>query len=167
MTTRVERSAARCIESRRLVADTNMLVALSWRVRNGWIGIRGGSGAPRGAGLPHWPLDELERLVQDKVSRGALFLLYDDKYWASPATGQRRCRVCSDTISRGNECEISVPRGYVYAHLACHQLWWRASEAFRNNQVNARPLHDAVDARSEAQPRRTVGGTSDSPRQIQ
>ena len=45
VTTLVEQSAARCTESRNLVADTNVLVALSWRIRNGWTGIGGGSGA--------------------------------------------------------------------------------------------------------------------------
>ena len=166
MSTLVEQTAARCIKSRSLVADTDVLVALSWRVRNGWIGIKGGSSTPRGFDIPHWPLDELERLVYDKVSRGTLFILHDDKYWASPATGQRRCRVCSDMISRGNECEISIPRGYVYAHLVCHHLWWRASEAFRNRQVDARPRPESFGARSGARARRIDGGASDSPRQI-
>jgi hypothetical protein len=128
VTTLVEQSAARCTESRNLVADTNVLVALSWRIRNGWTGIGGGSGAFAREN-PHWPLDELERLVRDKVNRGALFPLRNDKYWASPATGER-CQVCSQSISSGNECEIRAPRGFVYAHVICAQLWYRASEAF-------------------------------------
>ena len=135
MTMLVEQTIARCAKSRSLVADTKVLVALSWRVRNGWTGIRGGSDSPSRSELPHWPLDELEALVRDKVNRGALLLLHDAEYWASPASGQRRCWVCSDTISRGNECEIHVPRGYVYAHLVCHHLWWRASEAFRSKEA--------------------------------
>ena len=128
MTTLVEQSAARCTESRNLVADTNVLVALSWRIRNGWTGIGGGSGAFAREN-PHWPLDELERLVRDKVNRGALFPLRNDKYWAGSATGER-CQVCSQSISSGNECEIRAPRGFVYAHVICAQLWYRASEAF-------------------------------------
>jgi len=138
MTTLVEQTMARCAKSQRLVADTKVLVALSWRVRNGWTGMRGGSDSrPSRSELPHWPLDELEALVRNKVNRGALLLLHDTEYWASPASGQRRCWVCSETISRGNECEIHVPRGYVYAHLVCHQLWWRASEAFRSKEARA------------------------------
>jgi len=132
MTTLVEQTITRCANSLRLVADTNILMALSWRVLNGWTGIAGGSNNASRSEVPHWPLDELEALVRDKVNRGALILLHDAQYWASPATGQRRCRVCSEAISRGNECEIPVPRGYVYAHLVCHHLWWRASEAFRS-----------------------------------
>src|SRR5215470_2728430 len=128
MTILVEQTIARCAESRSLVADTNLLVALSWRVRSGWKGIRGGSDNPSHSEV----LGELEALVRDRVNRGALMLLHDAEYWASPATGQRQCRVCSESISRGNECEIPVPRGHVYAHLVCHHLWWRASEAFRS-----------------------------------
>src|SRR5215510_13557526 len=131
MTTLVEQTIARCAKSQSLVADTNVLIALSWRIRNGWAGIRGSSDEPSPSEIPHWPLDELEALVRDKVNRGALILLHDAEYWASPATGYRRCRVCSETIWRGNECEIRVPRGYVYAHLVCHHLWWRESEAVR------------------------------------
>ena len=84
-----------------------------------------------GPDLPHWPLDELERLAKDKVKRGALFTLSNTKYLAGPATG-RRCEVCSQSISRGNECEVRGPKGYVYAHLICHSLWYRASAARLN-----------------------------------
>ena len=137
MTTLVEQTNARCANSRSLVADTHVLVALSWRVRNGWTGIRGGSDNPSRSEASHRPLDKLDALVRDKVNRGTLIVLHDAEYWASPATGQRRCRVCSEAISRGNECEIPVPRGYVYAHLVCHHLWWRASEAFRSSGADA------------------------------
>jgi hypothetical protein len=129
MTTRLEQTIALCTQNRSLVADTNVLIALSWRARSGWTGIGGGSGEAPRAGVPRWALAELETLVRDKVNRGVLFLLHDASYWASPATGQRRCRVCSETISQGNECEIRASRGYVYTHLICHQLWWRESES--------------------------------------
>src|SRR5215467_356740 len=137
MTTLVERTIARCTKSRSLVAETNILIALSWRIRNGWVGIGGASDEPSHSGAPPWALAQLEALVRDKVNRRVLFPLHDPKYWASPATGQRRCRVCSETISRGNECEIRIPRGYVYSHLLCHQLWWRESEAFRSEGASA------------------------------
>jgi len=137
MTRLVDQTIARCDKSRSLVADTNVRVALSWRIRTGWVGIRGASDEPPHSGAPPWALAQLEALVRDKVNRGALILLHDAKYWASPATGRRRCRVCSESISRGNECEIRIPRGYVYSHLLCHQLWWRESEAFRSEGAGA------------------------------
>lgn len=85
--------------------------------------------------IEHWPLDELERLVQDKIRRGALFILPDDAFWASPATG-KTCTVCSQDIHRGNECEIPGPRGYVFAHIICHRLWYHESVLFRERYPN-------------------------------
>src|SRR4029453_2648117 len=55
----------------------------------------------------HWPWDELERMVHDKLCRGALFALTSDKYWAARGTGEP-CRVCSQPISRPNEGDIPV-----------------------------------------------------------
>jgi hypothetical protein len=66
---------------------------------------------PSGPGLPHWPLDQLERLVTDKLKRGALSPLRNAKYWADPATGQK-CRVRGQAISRGNECEVRSAKGF-------------------------------------------------------
>ena len=152
MSTLLEQSAARCAESRNLVADTDILVTLSWRVRNGWVGIVGGSDAPARALTTHWPWDELERLVRDKVRWGALFALKSDKYWTGPATGEP-CRVCSQPISRGNECEIHIGRESLYAHLVCHHLWWRESEALRSREADARPQPRRIYSRSENQPR--------------
>jgi len=137
MTTLIEQTITRCAQSRSLVAETNILIALSWRIRNGLTGISGAAGEPSHSGPPPWAVAQLEALVRDKVNRRVLFPLHDPTYWASPATGQRRCRVCSERISRGNECEIRVARGYVYAHLLCYQLWWRESEAFRNEEASA------------------------------
>jgi len=80
----------------------------------------------------HWPWDELERLVRDKLRRGALFPLNSDKYWAAPGTGEP-CRVCSQPIFRRNECEIRVGSESVYAHLVCHHLWWQESQGLRGH----------------------------------
>ena len=128
----VTRSSELCGANQRLIAESHVLIALSRRVCSGWLGLRGGSlDAPGSAGheIPHWPLDELERLVRDKIKRGALFVLRDLRYWAAPASG-RPCKVCSQAISTGNECEVRAPRGYAYTHVICHRLWLRQSEAF-------------------------------------
>ena len=45
--------------------------------------------------------------VDLRVKRGELFTLRNTKYWAGPATGQP-CAVCRQSISRGNECEVSI-----------------------------------------------------------
>src|SRR5262252_6252055 len=60
MTTLVERTIARCTKSRSLVAETNILIALSWRIRNGWAGIGGASDEPSHSGAPPWALAQLE-----------------------------------------------------------------------------------------------------------
>lgn len=101
-----------------------------------------------GPELPHWPLDELERLAKDKVKRGALFPLSNTKYRAGPATGQL-CEVCSQSISRGNECEVRGPKGYVYTHLICHSLWYRASAARGKESIAGKGGDDRSTDRSE------------------
>ena len=119
-------------QNRRLIVQSRHLSASSRRILNPWWGISGGSieppVAPTDGSSTHWPLDELERLIRDKLRRGALFVLANGKVWAGPATG-RVCHVCSQTISRDNECEVSGPRGPVYAHLLCHSIWLRESRA--------------------------------------
>jgi len=135
----VTRSSELCGANRKLLAESQVLIALSRRICNGWLGLRGGAlDAPGSAGheIPHWPLDELERLVRDKIKRGALFVLRDLRYLATPASG-RPCKVCSQAISTGNECEVRAPRGYAYAHMVCHRLWLRESEAFLRQESAA------------------------------
>lgn len=122
-----------CAQSRRLIAQSRERSAMSRRMLNPWWGISGSSGesfaVPPERDSVHWPLDELERLVRDKLRRGALFVLKDRKLWPGPATGEV-CRVCSQVISRGNECEVRGPRGPVYVHFLCHSIWERESRAY-------------------------------------
>ena len=134
MTTLMEQTTFRCALSRNLVADTNVLVALSWRIRNGWQGLRGGSdrAVPTHPGSPRWPLHELAGLVREKLRRGALFPLDDLHFWASPAGG-KRCLVCTQPIIEGNELEVRAPRGYVHAHVLCHRVWLEESNARRSS----------------------------------
>jgi len=91
-----------CDQNRRLIAQSRDHSARSRRLLNRWWGISGGSVeppvVPTDGTSTHWPLDELERLVRDKLRRGALFVLTNGKVWAGPATG-RVCRVCSQTSS--------------------------------------------------------------------
>ena len=134
MSSLVARSRDCSRETRRFIERSRALMAVSRRLLNQWWGISGGSieppVAPTDGSSTHWPLDELERLIRDKLRRGALFVLTNGKVWAGPATG-RVCRVCSQTISRGNECEVRGPRGPVYTHLLCHRIWLRESQAHR------------------------------------
>ena len=122
-----------CAQNRRLIAQSRERSAMSRRILNPWWGISGSSDEP--SAVPqerdsvHWPLDELERLVRDKLRRGSLFVLKDGRFWAGPATGEV-CRVCSQVISRGNECEVRGPRGAVYAHLLCHRIWQQESRTY-------------------------------------
>jgi len=135
----VTRSSELCGANRKLLAESRVLIAISRRVCSGWLGLRGGVlDAPGSAGheIPHWPLDELEQLVRDKIKRGALFVLRDLRYWAAPASG-RPCKVCSQSISMGNECEIRAPRGYAYTHMICHRIWLRESETFLRQESAA------------------------------
>ncbi len=74
--------------------------------------------------------------MRDKLRRGALFILSNKAHWAGPATG-RVCRVCSQAISQGNECEVRGPRGAVYTHLLCHRIWHRESEAYRGEATSS------------------------------
>ena len=85
----IARSRELSHENRRLLAETSIRIALARRVCSGWTGIRGGADlrTPPDADNTHWPLDELQRLVRDKLQRGALFLLRNERYWAGPANG--------------------------------------------------------------------------------
>jgi len=134
MTAIVVTTRQRCDQNRRLIVQSRDRSARSRGLLNRWLEISGGSVeppvAPTDGTSTHWPLDELERLVRDKLRRGALFVLTNGKVWAGPATG-RVCRVCSQTISRGNECEVRGRRGPVYTHLLCHSIWRRESQAHR------------------------------------
>ena len=135
----VTRSSELCGTNRKLLTESRVLIDISRRVCSGWLGLRGGSldaFISSRHEIPHWPLDELERLVHDKMKRGALFVIRDRRYWAGPASGHP-CEVCSQAISSGNECEIRAPRGYSYAHMVCHRLWLRESEALLRQQSPA------------------------------
>src|SRR5262249_49456244 len=91
-----------CDQNRRLIAQSRHRSAMSRRLLNRWWGISGGSidppVAPTDGSSTHWPLDELERLVRDKLSRGTLFVLTNGNGVAGPVKG-RGSRVCIQTIS--------------------------------------------------------------------
>ena len=139
MTSLIEQSRVLRGANRNLIEETQARLAISWRVRSGWIGIRGAADTSASSGeaaTPHWPLDELERLIRDKIKRRALLILMNGKYRAFPATGQP-CTVCGQTITRGTECEVRGPRGSLYAHVVCHSIWHRESLALQRDRVSA------------------------------
>lgn len=135
----IERSRALREVSQHLIEEIQAQIAINWRLRSGWFGIRGGADTPTSAGggtqqrRPS-PLDELERLVRDKIKRGALFILQDGRAWPSPATMQP-CIVCGQMIDRGNDYEVRGPRGYLHTHVVCHSIWHRESLALRRDGV--------------------------------
>src|SRR5262245_65545612 len=60
-------SQALRVANESLLGDTRVRIAMSRRILGGWLGIRGGSSMSSGdPEHPHWPVDELERLVRDK-----------------------------------------------------------------------------------------------------
>jgi len=139
MTALVSASKQCCAQNDRLLAQSRDRSVRSRRLLNPWWGISGGvsePSPPADRSPIHWPLDELERLVRDKLRRGALFVLSNKVHWAGPATG-RVCRVCSQAISQGNECEVRGPRGAVYTHLLCHRIWHRESESYRGEAASS------------------------------
>lgn len=141
MTSLVEQSHALSEANRNLIEETQGRIAISWRIRNGWNGIRGAvdTSASAGEGKQQHrpsPLDELERLVRDKIRRGALFILQDRKAWPGPATMQP-CIVCGEMITRGNDYEVCGPRGHLlHTHVVCHSIWHRESLALRRDGVS-------------------------------
>lgn len=134
----VDQSRSLCERNQRLLQETGVRIAIGWRVRNGWQGLRGGSDRPMSThpGSPLWPVHELEGLVREKLRRGALFVLEDVRFWASPAGGNR-CLVCSQPIIEGNDLEVRAPRGYVHTHVFCHRIWLEESNARRSSARSA------------------------------
>ena len=138
MASLMDRSLTLCASNRTLIEDTRVRIALGRRILAGWFGIGGASDTAIPGRVPRWPPDELRHLTRDKIRCGVLFKLRDEKHFAGPANGQV-CEVCAQEIHSGNECEIRGPRGFVYAHLLCHRLWYLESMIMRSHEKSAGP----------------------------
>ena len=123
----VERSKALCLENLRLLTNTQLLVAISQRSLNPFLGVSGSSDELVGAPV-RW-VDALRSLVRDKLALGDLFSLLDSHCWFGPATGES-CVVCGEKIDVGVELEFDGPAGPVFTHLICYRIWQGASQDF-------------------------------------
>ena len=124
----VERSRARSLESLRLLANTQGLIATSRRHLNPFFGVSGSSDEATGA-PPAWWVEVLRELVRDKLAVGDLFALIDSHCWGGPATGES-CVVCGEKIDGGVEFEVDGPAGPAFTHLVCYSIWHRESLDF-------------------------------------
>lgn len=122
----VERSNARYLESLRLLANTQRLIATSRRHLNPFFGVSGSSDELAAASPARW-VDTLRALVRDKLAVGDLFPLIDSHCWGGPATGES-CVVCGEKIDGGVEFEIDGPSGSVFTHLVCYSVWHGESQ---------------------------------------
>ena len=123
MGTLVSESEARCLESRKLLADSRVLIARSRRILNRAWELGGSSG------------DDLHQSVRDRLVDGALFPV-PRKAWGGRGTG-RVCAVCDVSIlSTEIELEVAGPRK-AWAHLMCYDVWRQESDAFRESAASA------------------------------
>jgi len=133
MTIVVSESGARCIENRRLVVATRLLMARSRRLLNRTFEISGSSDGkahpPTNERGGYRPPYELGMLIRAKIKSGSLFILPNSKCWAGPATGKKTCVACDATIIGGVECEVGGSDSSVFVHLICHSLWCKESQA--------------------------------------
>ena len=115
MTGLVSESKARCLENRRLLADSRFLVASSRRLLNpAWV-IAGASD-----GI------DLHVTVRERLVSGWLFPA-PHKVWAGKGTGHI-CVICGTSIAPSEiENEVVGPTT-VWAHLPCYSIWHQESE---------------------------------------
>ena len=117
MTVLVSESKARCLESRRLLADSRFLIASSRRLLNPvWV-IAGASD-----GI------DLHVTVRERLASGWLFPA-PHKVWAGKGTGHI-CIVCGTVIAPSEvENEIIGPTT-VWSHLPCYSIWREESHVY-------------------------------------
>jgi hypothetical protein len=93
----VDESKTRCLENRRLLADTRVRVASSRRLLNPGWGISGASD------------ETLRQAIRRRLATGSL-LPIDGKVCAGKATGGKRCTLCGMPIPEGEiEHEVVGP----------------------------------------------------------
>jgi hypothetical protein len=119
MTTLVAESRIRCLETRKLLANSRALIASSRRILNRAWEVGGSSG------------NDLHQTVRDRLVNGALFPV-PRKAWGGHGTGHV-CAVCDvSTLSTEIELEVAGPRK-AWAHLMGYDVWRQESAAFRES----------------------------------
>jgi hypothetical protein len=117
---RVAQSKALCLDCRRLVAQSRVLMATSRRHLN-----------------PHWRLsgasdDALRQTIRDGLDSGELFPVDGNGFGGR---GRRQlCTVCDMPVLPADmEIRITEPRS-ARAHVACYAIWLEESNARRESR---------------------------------
>jgi hypothetical protein len=138
MTTLVADSKARCLESRKLLAASRLLIVRSRRLLNPAFEISGGS---RGSD------ENLRRTIRTRLATRVLFPV-DGKVFAGKGTG-KLCTICAVPIALDDiEHEVVGPTP-VFAHWDCYSIWRQESDALARMPQQSRqhsvktptPLH--------------------------
>ncbi len=135
MTVLVSETKARCLENRRLVAGSRLLIARGRRLLNPAFEISGGSD------------ENLRRTIRTRLATGSLFPV-DGKVFAGKGTG-KLCSICGMPISQGDiEHEVVGPTT-LFVHWDCYSIWRQESDELARTPQQSRqhsvktptPLH--------------------------
>src|SRR6266702_8046790 len=123
MTGLVSESKARCLENRRLLADSRLLIASSRRLLNpAWVIAAASDGV------------DLHVTVRDRLASGWLFPA-PHKVWAGKGT-EHVCIVCRTAIAPSEvENEVVGPTT-VWSHLPCYSIWREESQIYERVNGN-------------------------------
>ena len=117
MTVLVYESKVRCLENRRLLADSRLIIDRSRRLLNPAQNISGASD-----GL------DLHVTVRERLASGWLFPA-PSKVWAGKGTGHV-CIICEISIAASEvENEVVGPTT-VWSHLPCYSIWREESQTY-------------------------------------
>jgi len=117
MTVLVYESKVRCLENRRLLADSRLIIDRSRRLLNPAQNISGASD-----GL------DLHVTVRERLASGWLFPA-PSKVWAGRGTGHV-CIICEISIAASEvENEVVGPTT-VWSHLPCYSIWRQESQTY-------------------------------------
>jgi len=117
MTVLVSEAKARCLENRRLLAGSRLLIARSRRLLNPAQHISGASNGP-----------DLRVTVRERLASGWLFPA-PSKVWAGRGTGHV-CIICEVSIAASEvENEVVGPTT-VWSHLPCYSIWREESQTY-------------------------------------
>ena len=117
MTVLVSEAKARCLENRRLLAGSRLLIARSRRLLNPAQSLSGASNGP-----------DLRVTVRERLASGWLFPA-PSKVWAGRGTGHV-CIICEISIAASEvENEVVGPTT-VWSHLPCYSIWREESQTY-------------------------------------
>ena len=117
MTVLVSEAKARCLENRRLLAGSRLLIARSRRLLNPAQSLSGASNGP-----------DLRVTVRERLASGWLFPA-PSKVWAGRGTGHV-CIICEISIAASEvENEVVGPTT-VWSHLPCYSIWRKESQTY-------------------------------------